>query len=646
MEMIEDYFSSKTACVVRMRAEVADANAHLMAIRDEQTASSNTILQQFNDIRHIMMRFTPRQRQSLALIEEQIEERIQQAEDDNDQAEDLLGIRSMNSVEASKSLKDTAQALHMGTSKCDMETRYLKMRVKALTKSFPNLRDQMPTTTTTNTYPPDASHHTTPRRWISTSSNAREGHSVQPDSVRVMIQILTSLQSGKGLGYLDAALELDSLAVMLGDLSMWEEAVRISSWAVQVHCELADNGSSDLMANFARSLHNNSACLWSVGRIDDAIKAAGQSARICRELAKDEPAIFRPTLALSLNNLSSCLIKAGYHGDAVQSSEESVAIYRLLSKDQPNQYLHDMAASLSNSSICLGSHLKFEEAVKASKECVQIYRYLANTSTTDVRAPLASSLSNLSLYLARCNCYSKARSASEEAVGLYKALVQDRCTPLLTDYASSLDHLVYILGKLAHYEDGLKVSEEHVHVLLHLQTGRRMAISIDLANALWRAAWFSQKLGHYGNALSNVDKALEQLAHSDPLGSQDMYREHVAKYLSTKASCLSHLGQHEEALSIGRNAVEILDDLHKLYPPIYAPSLSDALLDYSRTLYRKGDIWNAKEVADTSVYHFEKLARQEPQRYQSKLRRAEKNLSEILSALGEASEAKSHRSLL
>ncbi|KAG8942370.1 hypothetical protein FRC03_003273 [Tulasnella sp. 419] len=615
----------QTFSIVRTEDAVSRANAHLLAMRDEQSIISmrtDTIQRDLDDVKSLVLSLSTGQRSDISSIQTQVDARIYQAESNPIRAQDMLGLDGMSESDASDSYQDTIEYLRCGNPISDSEIRYLRLKAKTLSSTFPSLRPANAESVNSAT----SSNYMQHRSDGSVNSDQeRDQNATEGDTIRQTIRILEKLRSRYEIPYAHAALDLDRLAVTLSGLGMLEEATRISMWAVQVHCEIAKSGHIKHLADFAQSLQNHSSWLWATQQFDNAIIALGQSVSICRQHVNNHPQVFLPLLALYLKNLSHFLNKTKSYHEAISSSTESVGIYRYLQVEDPTQSRPQLALALDNHSSCLGSAGRFRDAAMALDECIQIYRELDRNKPADLDE-LASSLSTMSVYHFKSGYYIRALDSSEMAVEIHHELVVQHENEYLPKLAKTLENLIYVLSGITDHEKSLKVTLEYINVLRRLEHFQPTYYVDKLRKAIESASWHAAGLNLAGTKEKDVSYGSLtiriHLGFGDELSNYQDYQALFIEYLCILSNALSDIGSHTEAIKVGRDARNRINYLFDRRPFGFRPLLAKVLFDQTRVLYRAGDIIGAEGVARTAFDAYRVLAEHDSMTYDGLLNRA------------------------
>jgi tetratricopeptide (TPR) repeat protein len=134
---------------------------------------------------------------------------------------------------------------------------------------------------------------------------------------------------------------------------MPEHSVQLAALAATLasqqvtHYEAAStDGEPDAARRLAGSLNNLAVRLGGVGRWEEALAASQEAAGIYRELAAARPDAFRPDLAGSLNNLSILLGGLGRQEEALATIQEAVTIRQELAAMWPDAHRQELEQSL------------------------------------------------------------------------------------------------------------------------------------------------------------------------------------------------------------------------------------------------------------------------------------------------------------
>jgi tetratricopeptide (TPR) repeat protein len=261
-------------------------------------------------------------------------------------------------------------------------------------------------------------------------------------------------------GTADRARWLSMLAILLGDLGKWEEALAAIEEAVATYRALPKT----FLADLAKSLTNKSNCLSGLGQRENALAAIEEAVSINRALGNARPDAFLPDLALSLSNQSARLSDLGRPEQALAAIEGAVTIRRALADACPDAFLSDLAMSLNIQSNRLADLGRAQEALAVIEEAVAIRRALADARPDAFLPDLAMSLNNQSACLWDLGRPEHALAVIEEAVTINRALAGARPDAFLPDLAASLSNQSACLSDMGQPEQALAAIEEAVTI--------------------------------------------------------------------------------------------------------------------------------------------------------------------------------------
>ncbi|MFL6123871.1 caspase, EACC1-associated type [Actinophytocola sp.] len=136
----------------------------------------------------------------------------------------------------------------------------------------------------------------------------------------------------------DHAASLLNLAINLGTMGRWGEALAKTEVAVEHYRELAEAEPDRYRAALATSLYNLAIYLREAGRLQEALVTSQEALTIRRELAEAEPDRYCPDLAASLHNLVLNLRELDDTDSAIRAHHELVSVWRACAERAPELY--------------------------------------------------------------------------------------------------------------------------------------------------------------------------------------------------------------------------------------------------------------------------------------------------------------------
>lgn len=269
---------------------------------------------------------------------------------------------------------------------------------------------------------------------------------------------------------------------------------------------------------------------------------------------------------------------------------------------------------------------------------VRVAKFFANNTEGDEQAR-TTWLQNGSHILARANDRQGALAMIEQAVNVNRKLAGDGSSESLLRLASSLNSYSNRLSEAGHWKKAVNASRKAIEIFSKalaedLASDEK---ALDLANALNNYAAHTAAVGEVSESVESIESAVQLYRQIGKAGRRNIEPE--------LANALHNLGQllPEEALTPKREAVEeaigILERLAEENPVRFEPQLAGFLKTLSNLKSQAGDEAGARQAAEQGLRVLERLAIEEPGRFDSDLAIAYETFSFRLSAQSERTAA-------
>ncbi|KAG8959402.1 hypothetical protein FRC03_008027 [Tulasnella sp. 419] len=587
------------SCALRTECVATETNLTVSKIRDEQ----RLIVDKLQDLSICSL-------ETLGRIDSSIRTLIDDATQDDTKAKVLVGVRKMSLSRASRSLREAKKAIDMDESLDDQETKYLKLKIKALKDVLPSLLTQEPELDNIV----DSDFVLVERfqvgGWI-TSYHEVDGLTQQKeDSVQETLRILRLLRS-KETTYSNAAEGLRVLSSALSEIGMWEEAAGICSCEVDLRRELAKNSQRESLANLAGALLNQSVYKHQVGELEESFKLAQDSLQLRNQLADQSPD-FYPDVAFSLTRLSSCADELGKNQEALSAAEAAVQIYRQLGTVNPSVRARDLAYSLTQYSYCLRNVGRHGDAFQITMEALVIRQRLAKVQPTTMLPDLAQSLTQLSANLIHLGRYDDAIEITNEALAVRRRLVRAREDAFLPGLAYSLVQQSLCLVRLERPEEALLADNEALTIYRELAGSRPGAYLPSLGQCLCQLSSILGCLGKHEKAKEAIDEAIgvyRELAKT----RADTMLPKLVRSLKHRTTCLLELGHYEDALNADEEILGICRKLSSSQSILSLYQLADSSNSVAWRLHQLNRDDEGVSLAEDAVSIFRNLSHDYPE---------------------------------
>lgn len=427
---------------------------------------------------------------------------------------------------------------------------------------------------------------------------AHYGQSRDPTEERqdVVLRVLQALRILKGqdssVSIESTAKELNSLAMSLADLGMYDDALMISMEDIKIYrtCYTKtsntalptgtnpDTGKSnggqsapkslaasdvvlptspqdqEINGLLADSLRVAAISAYRLGQFDRAISFAEEALNIGRALSLANSQ-YEPMLANLFNTFSHYLGLNGRYAEAVDLARQALAIRRKLAKENPDVYLPSLSESLLNASLCLGQANMYIEALAAAEEAIAVFQELARVNPDLYEGPLAAAIHGTAKRLIDLGRWSDALALARRDLEMQRELVKKRPEVFSQKLAWAHMLMAYCLGALGQGEEAKTEAEE----------GLVQISKLVLERPLWATPWLV------------VAHALRSLA-------------------------CQRLGDDDEAVLSARNAMVVYREFVQSYPRFVHRDLATAFGMIGIFMKRKGHCEEAAEIYEEKAY--------------------------------------------
>ncbi|KAG8925583.1 hypothetical protein FRC02_009554 [Tulasnella sp. 418] len=395
---------------IRTETRVAALYDEMVAFREEQEASSRQFQNQIQTlIEELVPGLNEKRKAALDEIEKLLPNESPIIEDDTPLQQDPATItpEGIDNHQAAPSIKSARFSLRSFSSSV-LEKAYLKKRVKEISNTLPQVKDQIFRQNTIRWFNQFRGLAT-----VSSSSLTRL------ESIQEAHRILALLRSGKKIPYIDAAKDLLCLGHALRNLGMKEQGYVIDDWGLQICWDMATKSSPRTLLDLARFLHNLS-------------------------------------VSLCLGENSE---------DARRFFEQVVKVRSELEQQGQRTHLARLASTLTRKCAELRVQGSLEACCEVGREVVHIYYHLEVLDLETYGMPLHVALKSLAGDLRDVGKLVDAVQRMEEAVGICRELVERERKTYLHDLTWSLYQLVWYMEEIGRPEDAAKVAEEVAQIV-------------------------------------------------------------------------------------------------------------------------------------------------------------------------------------
>ncbi|MET8542665.1 tetratricopeptide repeat protein, partial [Kitasatospora sp. NPDC004799] len=381
------------------------------------------------------------------------------------------------------------------------------------------------------------------------------------DAALERVALLRALAEAGELVSLELADALDDLAIWLPSDRL-PEALAASGESVAVLRQLAA-AAPELSGDLAWSLNTHGRLLALADRPEEAVAAAEERVRALRATANPGGQL-RRTLAEALETLADRLLTVDRAEEATTAATEAAGLLRELTETD----LLSHGAALSRVLRVLDQALhrteRHEEAAAVDEERVALVRDLVVIDPAAFRPELVDALGQLALEHSHVDRTSAASAAAREAVALAHGLA-DRSLLSWTQ-----DILAIVLARNGDVPEAVAVAAERVDLVRGLLAENRDTYGPELADALFSLATLLSRGREFEPVVTAAAEAVELYQEFDS-------PESLAAVLGVLGRSLASLGRHEEAVDVSARQVAVLRGLPD--PEGHRSDLADALLD-------------------------------------------------------------------
>lgn len=382
----------------------------------------------------------------------------------------------------------------------------------------------------------------------------------------------------------------------------------------------------------AASLHNQSALLMEMSRVEDALKNAERSLELRQSLAEEHPDSYLPHLANAHYNLAQILRKLD-RLDAIEHARSALAIRKELIEHDSAVFWEELVQSFD-----LLARLCFTHGdADALLECVQAraeYGSRPPDQTQERRAEYADFLSQCSLWLLTRERFEETFQYANEAAMIYKRLRESGVEVSSENVAYCLHSSSLALHAMGRAQEALVSLVDEFSVVAPL-----VAADVDLGPIPTPSAGIvSECLRALPDPESGLVHAKQILAYADELLNA-LNDDESAIFIDGIQSILSWLrqqGQWELVNETHEQLARTLEVLTDSNPKNFAVLLARAVYARSEHLRPFGRDLEVREQARRVLPALRELVNDEP--HIDQLQVAE-HFAELASVLGNSDEA-------
>lgn len=269
---------------------------------------------------------------------------------------------------------------------------------------------------------------------------------------------------------------------------------------------------------------------------------------------------------------------------------------------------------------------------------VRVAKLFANNAGGDEEAR-ATWLQNGSNILARAGDTQGALDMVQQAVAVNRALATQGNSERLLKLASSLNNYSNRLSEAGQRKEAVKASSEAIQILSKAlaEDVASDEKALDLANALNNYSAHTQAMGNRAESFGSIESAVQLYRQIGKAGRRNVEPE-LANALHNLAQLLPDEALPSK-LDAAQEAIEIWERLATENPVRFEPQLASSLKTLSNLKSHAGDEAGARQAAEQGLRVLERLAIEEPGRFDSDLAIAYETLSFRLSAHSEPAAA-------
>jgi tetratricopeptide (TPR) repeat protein len=216
------------------------------------------------------------------------------------------------------------------------------------------------------------------------------------------------------------------------ELRQCEDALAEVQQRIDSYRRLQQRWPDAYLPSLAMDLNTAALFLFNLSRGNEALAASQEAVQIYQRLNQAQPAAFLADHAKSLCIFGHILWELRHREDALLATQDALAIYWNLAQEQPNAFLPGFAATLAH----LGT-IMFEARqdvwLETIRQAVNVQRILAETQSDRFLPILARNLEKIAKMLSKLGRHDEATAVNQEAAEIQTRIVQPFPTGILPD---------------------------------------------------------------------------------------------------------------------------------------------------------------------------------------------------------------------
>lgn len=294
----------------------------------------------------------------------------------------------------------------------------------------------------------------------------------------------------------------------------------------------------------------------SLGEYAEGIKMATKAVETART-GKALETVSSNSLSNSLAVLAEAKVFVGQNEEALALSIESVEAARMAGEAA----LFDLVIALNAQGLVLSSLQRREEALQKIYEAsVIVQERLLQKEDGINRVTVALIFNNLCKMFIDVGKPREGTVALEKARERFEVFALDRPDAYMPLLALIKTNLGVALPSLGRKEEGLQQARESANIYRKLDQARPGAFAHDFVRALKNLAEIALNMREWAEAMRIAEEAVSILSEKQ-VGTNSFHRSSIAGSLALLSFCLSHMGQHQEAIARSQEAYAIAIEL-------------------------------------------------------------------------------------
>ncbi|KAG8909128.1 hypothetical protein FRC02_007984, partial [Tulasnella sp. 418] len=398
------------------------------------------MIARLEELRMLLLGSNPQRRETLERIEEELPEQIRGIDPIGALQLELSHAQSRHSSLAAPSLRSAKFSIR-SLSPSFVDRRYLKDKVKEISKTLPQAYDQVLRQSTFT--------------WFNQFRGLEDvvSNMTRQEAIKETIRILETLQSGKRVPYIETARDLFRLGGALRALDMQDQASLMYDWGAQICFKLAVLEGPRTLVDLVKFLHNLSLNLDSEEQRVDAEIMFEQAVKARSQLAEMKEGGYLGTLASFLTSMVKRLAKEKRRDACSRMTKEVAEVFHSLVKLGEDGSFVDLSHSAYWRAIDLDKAGLTEDAVNIEEGAVMMRRELVEKDRRKHLPALGLSVHNLAVFLDRTGRSEDAVKVVEEAIEMGRELVEKDRRTHLPNLSSSIHQLALYLDRTGRSED-------------------------------------------------------------------------------------------------------------------------------------------------------------------------------------------------